>query len=328
MKANTITNCQDYSELLKSLGLQNYDKALLLYARLFDKFPQAFDIKNSQWRLSNLSNHLQNMASLSRKALYDEALPILSCSERLQQALEIMVGLRPQKFDHPLQQPNFFYIPGLLAKPFYNITEIPGMDKCVNALHDVCTQFSSFDDELPDSYLDNMGFIPDQIAWQRLKNKKWASQHLIRGGKILTQDSLEAPLLAFLECEAVANCPPHAPELFLSRLEPNTVIPPHYGISNLKLTVHLPINVNTDSVLIAGELCQSWDGERDIIIFDDSFLHSAKNTGNSSRTVLIFDVWHPDLSKQERNALSRFIQLFEDWNKNFGKLAALDKKGT
>jgi hypothetical protein len=327
LKANTITESQDYAELLKSLDSQNYVKALIMYAALFNKFPQAFDLHNSQGCISNLPSHLQNMASLSRKALYDEASPMLSCSNRLQQALETMVGLRPKQFSHPLQQPNFFYIPGLLAKPFYTIADIPGIDKCVDALRDICTWFSSFEDELPDSYLDNMGFIPDQIAWKRLKNKKWASQHLIRGGKILTMDSLKASLLAFLECETVANCPPHAPELFLSRLEPNTVIPPHYGISNLKLTVHLPINVNTDSVLTAGDVSQSWDGKRDIIIFDDSFLHSAKNDGKSSRTVLIFDVWHPDLSKDERDAVSEFMQLFEHWNKNFGKLAVLDKKG-
>ena len=34
-------------------------------------------------------------------------------------------------------------------------------------------------------------------------------------------------------------------------------------------------------------------------MFDDSFEHSSRNTGPSSRVVLIFDVWHPDLQPEE-----------------------------
>lgn len=325
MKANTITQNPDYIDLVKCLEKQDYDAALVLYAQLFAAYPEAFDPSNKVGAITHLASHLRNMASLSRKALYDEALPLLSKSSRLLQALEFMVGIRPKRFDNSLQQPNFFYIPSLSAKPFYLPDEIPGLEKCVNILRELCEGFAAQGTDLPDSYLDNMGYVPDKNGWERLKNKEWASQHLIRGGELLGDD-FKAALEGFMQCDAVANCPPHAPELFLSRLLPGTRIPPHYGISNVKLTVHLPIKVNTACALTAGEQTQSWDGQRDILIFDDSFLHSAQNEGTEPRTVLIFDVWHPDLSLQEREAIAQFMHIYHLWDQRFGSLAGLDRK--
>ena len=48
--------------------------------------------------------------------------------------------------------------------------------------------------------------------------------------------------------------------------------------------------------------------EGDVILFDDSFLHSASHDGpdaeeTPSRAVLMVDMWHPDLTEDERNAL-------------------------
>ena len=34
-------------------------------------------------------------------------------------------------------------------------------------------------------------------------------------------------------------------------------------------------------------------------VFDDSFEHEAWHHGDSTRIVLIFDIWHPDFSDEE-----------------------------
>ena len=48
-------------------------------------------------------------------------------------------------------------------------------------------------------------------------------------------------------------------------------------------------------------------GRRQAFTFDDSFEHEAWHRGDKTRIVLVFDVWHPDLSDREVQFLS-FLQ--------------------
>ena len=94
---------------------------------------------------------------------------------------------------------------------------------------------------------------------------------------------------------------------FFSTLAPGTHITPHHGPTNKKLRVHLPLIVPEgddycrlrvgDDVIVAKEgICY---------IFDDSLKHEAFNDHPSqTRIVLIFDIWHPDLSDKEIKFLS------------------------
>jgi aspartyl/asparaginyl beta-hydroxylase (cupin superfamily) len=45
------------------------------------------------------------------------------------------------------------------------------------------------------------------------------------------------------------------------------------------------------------------------MIFDDTIEHEARNDSDEDRVVLIFDVWRPELSEQERFELTA---LFSD----------------
>ena len=42
-------------------------------------------------------------------------------------------------------------------------------------------------------------------------------------------------------------------------------------------------------------------------MFDDTIEHEAMNDSDALRVVLIFDVWHPDLSSAEREAVAALI---------------------
>lgn len=48
---------------------------------------------------------------------------------------------------------------------------------------------------------------------------------------------------------------------------------------------------------------RSWK-EGEILILDDSFEHEVWHNGTSSRLILIVDVWHPELTAQERRTLT------------------------
>ena len=44
------------------------------------------------------------------------------------------------------------------------------------------------------------------------------------------------------------------------------------------------------------------------LIFDDSYEHFVWHNGEDDRVVLLFDVWHPDLTHAERDAISRMFK--------------------
>ena len=48
---------------------------------------------------------------------------------------------------------------------------------------------------------------------------------------------------------------------------------------------------------------RTWQ-EGKIIIFDDSFEHEVWHEGESFRLVLIVDMWHPEITMQQRRQLS------------------------
>ena len=104
---------------------------------------------------------------------------------------------------------------------------------------------------------------------------------------------------------AVKSVPRQYDHCFFSALAPNTAVTPHHGPTNKKLRIQFPLVVPTDEhgvslshLIVAGTSIPLEEGK--CIIFDDSFQHSARNDHSSKpRVVLIFDIWHPDLTNAE-----------------------------
>jgi aspartate beta-hydroxylase len=98
-------------------------------------------------------------------------------------------------------------------------------------------------------------------------------------------------------------------EAFLSILKPRTRIPPHFGNANHRLTVHLPLIVPAGcGVEVGGEARETRFGR--LMIFDDSYEHSAWNNSDAARIVLIFEIWHPALSAAERTAVTGMLSRY------------------
>jgi aspartyl/asparaginyl beta-hydroxylase (cupin superfamily) len=58
------------------------------------------------------------------------------------------------------------------------------------------------------------------------------------------------------------------------------------------------------------------------IVFDDSFLHSAWNDSDEARFVLVFDFFHPDLTVEEIEYLSRLPTREDMARHHLGQAAA------
>jgi aspartyl/asparaginyl beta-hydroxylase (cupin superfamily) len=98
-----------------------------------------------------------------------------------------------------------------------------------------------------------------------------------------------------------------------SVLQPHTRIPPHTGVSNTRLVVHLPLILPTDCTFRVGNETRPWRmGEA--WVFDDTVEHEARNDSDRPRTILIFDIWSPFLSPSERALIAEVTAAADAFN--------------
>ena len=62
--------------------------------------------------------------------------------------------------------------------------------------------------------------------------------------------------------------------------------------------------------LRVGSETRSWK-ESELLIFDDSFEHEAWNRSDSNRIVLIFEIWRPEISPDERAELTALFEAID-----------------
>jgi aspartate beta-hydroxylase len=90
--------------------------------------------------------------------------------------------------------------------------------------------------------------------------------------------------------------------VYFSALHPHTSVRAHCGPTNTRWRCHLGLVVPKGCELRVSGVRRRWQ-EGKCLLFDDSFVHSARNPTDETRTVLIVDVWHPDLTASERAAV-------------------------
>ena len=95
---------------------------------------------------------------------------------------------------------------------------------------------------------------------------------------------------------------------YFSTISKNTIITKHSGVSNLKLRVQIPLFVNKKSIIIVDGVRKIYK-EGDSFIFDDTFQHEVQYLkGDNDRVVLIFDIFHPELTKNEIKAIKILLK--------------------
>ncbi|MGB9110872.1 MAG: aspartyl/asparaginyl beta-hydroxylase domain-containing protein, partial [Telluria sp.] len=71
------------------------------------------------------------------------------------------------------------------------------------------------------------------------------------------------------------------------------------GVSNVRLVVHLPLVVPPGCGFRVGNDVRQWE-EGKAWVFDDTIEHEAWNDSERQRAILMFDIWHPQLTGPER----------------------------
>ncbi|XP_009070047.1 PREDICTED: aspartyl/asparaginyl beta-hydroxylase [Acanthisitta chloris] len=88
-----------------------------------------------------------------------------------------------------------------------------------------------------------------------------------------------------------------------SIMHPGTHVWPHTGPTNCRLRMHLGLVIPKEGCRIrCAQENRAWE-EGKVLIFDDSFEHEVWQDAESYRLIFIVDVWHPELTAQQRRTL-------------------------
>ena len=125
---------------------------------------------------------------------------------------------------------------------------------------------------------------------------------------IAEENAARCPLIMrLLELLPIPVIERRSPMALISILRPGTHIPPHHGMLNTRLICHIPLVVPEGCRLRVGaETRDVVEGQA--MIFDDSFEHEAWNDGEAVRAVLLFEIWRPEISEDEKVALTAMFE--------------------
>jgi aspartyl/asparaginyl beta-hydroxylase (cupin superfamily) len=145
--------------------------------------------------------------------------------------------------------------------------------------------------------------------WRELNNNRdWTAIHLLRNGEPVEANAELCPrtMSVLAQCDQ-PRIRGGSPNAMFSLLAPRTGIPAHVGVNNTRLVCHLPLIVPEGCWFRVGAEKRFWK-RGEAFVFDDTIEHEALNPSDQLRVVLIFDVWHPDLSNAEREAVTALIE--------------------
>jgi aspartate beta-hydroxylase len=192
------------------------------------------------------------------------------------------------------QQPTVF-IPGLSATPWWDegrFEWILGLEAAVAGITDDFEAVGG---------LSGRRVIPQPTD---LTDKgRWTALYLYCVGKAYSKN-IEACPSTIRALDAVPGATmADGGMTYFSIMDPQTHVATHTGYTNAHLRCHLGLVTPTGCRLRVGNKTREWERGK-VFVFDDSFDHEAWNDGESGRAVLLFDIWHPDLTELEIRALS------------------------
>jgi aspartyl/asparaginyl beta-hydroxylase (cupin superfamily) len=141
--------------------------------------------------------------------------------------------------------------------------------------------------------------------WAELANSpRWSGYFFWDDGQPVPAARQTCPrTAALLDRMPLPKVPGRSPTAFFSTLDPRSHIPPHTGVTNTRLTVHLPLIVPPDCGFRVGNETRPWVAGK-AWVFDDTIEHEAWNRSDHLRVILIFDTWNPYLSAAERDLVA------------------------
>ena len=193
-----------------------------------------------------------------------------------------------------LQRPRH-YVPGLRSTPWWPVQDVP--ETAVLEAHS-----AAITDECDDLVLLGRLRLHSQSpggSLPTLTDGDWNVFELWTHTRPHLGNLIEVPVTSRL-LSAMPDAVGHRYGLsYFSVLQPGVHVAPHCGPTNTRIRVHLGLRVPAGAAMRVGTETRSWEEGR-CLVFDDSWEHEAMNPSDRPRAVLLVDVWHPELSAEQR----------------------------
>ncbi len=217
-----------------------------------------------------------------------------------------------------LQEPKYYYFPGLPQIQFYPRADFPWLDRVEAAFTDIRNELLAVLEE-PSAfapYVRGHSNRPHKDQLGMLNNPAWSAFYLWKNGEVVPENAARCPkTLAALADAPLTRVPNRSPSILFSLLRPGAHIPPHNGLINTRLICHLPLIVPGQCRFRVGNDEREWV-EGKAWAFDDTIEHEAWNDSAETRVILLFDVWRPELTEEERALV---VTLFEAIDAHSGR---------
>jgi aspartate beta-hydroxylase len=206
----------------------------------------------------------------------------------------LRAGAQPARLPKdPLQRPRLLYLDGIEDAPWFDpagFTAIARMEAAFSAIHDELRP--DLDPQQADGFA---AYFPE------VPNAAWRVRKFFANGERIPRTFQRYPTLGRILDSP--DLPSDIGECQVSSLAPGGHIQPHYGPINGILVGHLAVRIPVgDCKIRVGSTTRGWEAGK-CFVFDDTFEHEAWNRTGEVRYVVLFNLWHPDLTLVERDVI-------------------------
>ncbi len=233
---------------------------------------------------------------------------------RVARCMAMFLGLEPTTYADPRQRPTFLYFPDLPVAPVFPRDALPFADWYEAETDAIAAEARRVLDL--DAGIQPFHYDVPEAKRDELARGAWDAYFFFDEGERITAHHDACPhtssVLARLPLDQVRD---HGPEVCFSIMRPGAHILPHRGVTNTRSVLHLGLEIPEGCALhLPGVLEQHWHRGA-CFAFDDTFEHEAWNRSETTRVILLGDIWNPYLRTAEREAVAELVALIGDFNR-------------
>jgi len=228
---------------------------------------------------------------------------------RFLRSLDILSGKKKVYY----QQPRYYFFPELPQVQFYDRNAFPWLDKVEAATGEIRAELIEVlkDPSKFKPYVQGEPRRPHNEQEGMLNNPAWSAFYLWQEGHVVAENAARCPAtMSALADAPLSRVKNRSPSVLFSLLRPGARIPPHTGFVNTRLICHLPLIVPRDCGFRVGNETRT-PVEGKAWVFDDTMEHEAWNRSDQIRAILLFEVWRPELTQEERSLVSAMFEAID-----------------
>ena len=232
------------------------------------------------------------ISAVRRLRAYQRSLELMAANDRAGEVLErvrVSINSEAGNSDTTVRpSPQGFTFAGLTSRPWHDVQDFPWVKAFEDSIDEIAGEFEAVSKRHKDEI--------HAYKYAGLEGDFWKSFQFVTRHREIPECEAMCP-----KTTALLKTIPHYPsfrDAMFSILDGGGVIQPHRDVSNVFLTMHLPLIAPGNGFIEVGGLRREWR-KGEAMIFDSSYHHQAQNNSDEVRVVLLVDFLHPELTPEE-----------------------------